>query len=87
MTLPASTAGSQRSTIRSASSAQCRMFRSASSAQCPMIRSASSANGGRGLPNRTSGERDASQPQVRDQTEPSFVNVTNTVNSGEAERQ
>jgi aromatase len=41
---------------------------------------------GRGLPNRTSGKRDASQPQVRDQTEPSLPNVTNTFNSGEAEQ-
>jgi acyl carrier protein len=36
--------------------------------------------------NRTSGERDASQPQVRDQTEPSAPNATNTFNSGEAEQ-
>jgi sugar (pentulose or hexulose) kinase len=34
--------------------------------------------------NRTSGERDANQPQVRDQTEPSVLNATNTLNSGEA---
>lgn len=38
---------------------------------------------GRALPNRTSGERDANQPQVRDQTGPSFRKVTNPVNSGE----
>jgi hypothetical protein len=38
------------------------------------------------LLSRTSGERDASQPQVRDQTEPAFPNVTNTFNSGEAEQ-
>jgi histidinol-phosphate phosphatase family protein len=41
---------------------------------------------GRVLPSRTSGERDANQPQVRDQTEPSFPNVTNTFSSGEAEQ-
>jgi ATP-binding cassette subfamily B protein len=46
----------------------------------------SSAKAGRVVPNRTSGERDASQPQVRDQPEPSFPNVTNTVDSGEAEQ-
>jgi len=40
---------------------------------------------GRVLPNRTSGERDAHQPQARDQTEPSIPTATNTVNSGEAE--
>jgi hypothetical protein len=39
---------------------------------------------GRALLNRTSGERDANQPQVRDQTESSLANVTNTVNFGEA---
>jgi acyl carrier protein len=38
------------------------------------------------LPNRTSGERDANQPQARDQTGPSLPNVTNTLNSGEAEQ-
>jgi hypothetical protein len=36
-------------------------------------------------PNRTSGERDASQPQVRDQAERSLPKATNRVNSGEAE--
>jgi superfamily II DNA or RNA helicase len=41
---------------------------------------------GRVLPNRTSGERDATQPQARDQAEPSFPNATNTVNPGEAEQ-
>src|SRR5216117_1170251 len=41
---------------------------------------------GRGLPNRTSGQRDASRPQVRDQTEPSLPIATNTLNSGEAEQ-
>ena len=41
---------------------------------------------GLGLPNRTSGERDANQPRVRDQTEPFFLDVTNTFNSGEAEQ-
>ena len=40
----------------------------------------------RGQRSRTSGERDASQPQVRDQTEPFFANATNTFNSGEAEQ-
>ena len=40
----------------------------------------------RARPNRTSGERDVSQPQVRDQTEPSFHNATNPINSGEADR-
>jgi long-chain acyl-CoA synthetase len=45
-----------------------------------------SAKAGRELLNRTSGERDATQPQVRDQTEPSVPNVTNTFNSGEAEQ-
>jgi hypothetical protein len=70
-----SASGSQRSTIRSASSAQ-----------HSTIRSASSANEGRGLPNRTSGERDVSQPQVHDQTAPFFSNATNTFNSGEAEQ-
>jgi Cu+-exporting ATPase len=39
---------------------------------------------GRVLRNRTSGERDANQPQVRDRTAPSSPNVTNTFNSGEA---
>jgi hypothetical protein len=39
----------------------------------------------RELPNRTSGERDANQPQARDQTEPFVPNVTNTFNFGEAE--
>ena len=43
-------------------------------------------NSGRVLRNRASGERDASQPQVRDQTEPSLSNATNTLNSGEAEQ-
>jgi hypothetical protein len=38
------------------------------------------------LRNRTSGERDANQPQARDQTEPSTPNATNTFNSGEAEQ-
>jgi hypothetical protein len=33
----------------------------------------------------TSGERDASQPEVRDQAERSLSNATNRVNSGEAE--
>jgi DNA-binding HxlR family transcriptional regulator len=42
--------------------------------------STSGLNPGRGLPNRTSGERDATQPHSRDQTEPSFPN------SGEAGR-
>jgi hypothetical protein len=42
--------------------------------------------GGRVLRNRTSGERDANQPQVRDQTEPAFPNATNTLKSGEAEQ-
>lgn len=32
-----------------------------------------------------SGERDAHQPQVRDNAAPSVPDVTNTVNSGEAE--
>jgi hypothetical protein len=41
---------------------------------------------GRVLRNRTSGERDASQPQVRDQTAPFFSNATNTLNTGEAEQ-
>ena len=41
---------------------------------------------GHGLPNRTSGERDASQPQVRDQTELFFPNLTNTFDSGEADQ-
>ena len=41
---------------------------------------------GRVLPNRTSGERDANQPQVRDQTEPALPNATNTFNFGEAEQ-
>ncbi|MEU6646898.1 histidine kinase [Saccharomonospora sp. NPDC046836] len=41
---------------------------------------------GRVLRNRTSGERDASQPQVRDQTEPPSPKATNTLNSGEAEQ-
>jgi hypothetical protein len=59
---------------------------SASGSQRSMIRSASSANEGRGLPNRTSGERDVSQPQVHDQTAPFFSNATNTFNSGEAEQ-
>jgi hypothetical protein len=51
----------------------------------------------RTAPNRTSGERDATQPQARDQTEPSAPNVTKTLtvpddrsassaNSGEAEQ-
>ena len=44
-----------------------------------------STKAGRALPNRASGERDASQPQVRDQTEPFFLNETNTSNFGEAE--
>jgi citrate synthase len=48
--------------------------------------SASSAKAGRVLRNGTSGERDASQPQVRDQTEPPVPNATNTSNPGEAER-
>ena len=39
-----------------------------------------------GLLNRTSGERDARQPQVRDQTGPCFLNATNTFNFGEAEQ-
>ena len=34
------------------------------------------------LPNRTSGERDATQPQARDQTEPTLPNATNRVNFG-----
>jgi len=34
----------------------------------------------------TSGERDASQPQVRDQAERLLLNLTNTVNSWEAEQ-
>jgi thymidylate kinase len=38
------------------------------------------------LRNRTSGERDANQPQVRDQTEPSIPKVTKSLNSGEAEQ-
>jgi hypothetical protein len=33
----------------------------------------------------TSGDRDASQPQVRDQAERSLPNATNRVDSGEAE--
>jgi hypothetical protein len=41
---------------------------------------------GRAVRNRTSGERDANQPQVRDQTEPFLPKVTNTLNSGEAEQ-
>ena len=41
---------------------------------------------GRGLPNRTPGERDASQPQVRDQTRPSVPNATRSSHSGEAGR-
>jgi hypothetical protein len=45
-------------------------------AKCHMSRTA---------PDRTSGERDAIQPQARDQTESSFPNVTRTLNSGEAE--
>ena len=40
----------------------------------------------RRLPNRTSGERDANQPQARDQTELSVPNATNTLNAGEAEQ-
>ena len=36
--------------------------------------------------NRTSGERDTSRPQVRDQKGPEFPNVTNTVKFGEAEQ-
>jgi catechol 2,3-dioxygenase-like lactoylglutathione lyase family enzyme len=35
--------------------------------------------------NRTSGERDANQPQVRDQAELSVASATRTLNSGEAE--
>ena len=38
----------------------------------------------RTAPNRTSGERDATQPQARDRTEPSVPNATKTLNSGEA---
>jgi acyl-CoA synthetase (AMP-forming)/AMP-acid ligase II len=57
---------------------------STSGSQRSMVRSARSANEDRVLRNRTSGERDANQPQVRDQTEPSFPNPTNTLNSGEA---
>ena len=36
--------------------------------------------------NRTSGERDATQLQARDQAELSFPNATNTVKSGEADQ-
>ena len=46
----------------------------------------SGSRSGRALPNRTSGERDASQPQARDQTEPFLPNATNTVKPGEAEQ-
>ena len=42
-------------------------------------------NSGRVLRNRTSGERDANQPQVRDQAERFLPNATSRVNSGEAE--
>jgi ring-1,2-phenylacetyl-CoA epoxidase subunit PaaB len=38
-------------------------------------------------PNRTSGERDATQPQAHPQTEPSPANATNTSKSGEAGRE
>jgi len=41
---------------------------------------------GRGLRNRTSGERDANQPQVRDQTAHSVPNATNAFKVGEAEQ-
>jgi choline dehydrogenase len=51
-----------------------------------LVLSDQALNAGRGLPNRVSGERDANQPQVRDQTEPSFPDATNTFDSGEAER-
>jgi hypothetical protein len=34
--------------------------------------------------NRTSGDRDATQPQVRDQADDSFAKATNGLNSGEA---
>ncbi len=50
------------------------------------LKTTSRSESGRGPANRTSGERDASRPQVRDQTEPSFPNVANTVKSGEAAR-
>jgi hypothetical protein len=48
--------------------------------------STSGSISGRVLRNRTSGERDANQPQVRDQTEPSIPNATNTFEFGEAEQ-
>jgi nicotinate-nucleotide pyrophosphorylase (carboxylating) len=38
------------------------------------------------LPNRTSGERDTTQPRARTQTEPFLPNATNTKDPGEAER-
>jgi hypothetical protein len=47
----------------------------------PAVSANSRSKSGRALPNRTSGERDARQPQVRDQTEPSLLNA-----SGEAEQ-
>jgi hypothetical protein len=34
----------------------------------------------------TSGDRDATQPQVRDQVEPTLPNVTNSDKFGEAEQ-
>jgi indole-3-glycerol phosphate synthase len=40
----------------------------------------------RAAPNRASGERDANQPQARDQAEPPVPNATTRVNSGEAGR-
>lgn len=40
----------------------------------------------RAAPNRTSGERDATQPQARDRTEHSLPSATRTLNSGEAEQ-